>query len=78
MKMLSGPWKHGTEFFGMIADRDDVIDFASYELIHRFRAMARNVDANLAHDGDCFWSNGGGGSSARRMDIETITGIMAK
>ena len=73
MKMLGASRKHGTELFSVIADRDDVIDFLSDELINGFRAVAGNIDANFLHDRDCFRANSGG-ASASRKDLETITG----
>src|ERR1043166_1214208 len=38
----------------MIADRDDEIKRLGCELIHRFRAVARNIDPDLGHRGDRF------------------------
>ena len=69
--------EYRTELFGVIADRNDVIEFPSYKLINGFRAVTGNVDPDLDHDGDCFGPNSGG-PSASGIDLETITGLVAK
>lgn len=49
--------KHWAAFLGVVAHRQDVIERLAGEFIHALGAMARNVDAQLAHDCDRFGPN---------------------
>src|SRR5438132_956990 len=49
--------KHRTQFSGMVADRDNVIELLSGKVVYRLRALAGNVDADLAHHTDGFRSD---------------------
>ena len=42
--------KHRTTLLRVVADRQDVIEILSRELIHRLRAVRRNVDTDFLHD----------------------------
>lgn len=76
MQMLASAGENRAQFHSVIADRDDVIELLPRELINGLRPLAGNVDANLAHDDDCFRTNCGG-ASASRIHLETITGFVA-
>jgi hypothetical protein len=62
--------------FGVIANRKDVIEGLASKLVNVFGAVAGDVDAQFAHDGDCFGTNVAWvGSGAE--DFEAIASVVA-
>ena len=49
MNALGLPRKDGTAFLCLVTDRDHVVEFLSYELIHRLGPVVGDIDTNLAH-----------------------------
>ena len=76
--------KDRAAFLRVVADRDDHIEMLAVELIDVLRAMAADVDAQLAHGGDSFWPHdarlgagafhlvGFAGIMAQRTEIPTV------
>src|SRR5258706_15892663 len=64
-----------TAFPCVVADGEHVIKTLPRELIHRLRAMPRDVDPDLFHYGDGFESNLNRLRSGA-LDIETLAGIV--
>jgi hypothetical protein len=52
MQCLPGPWKHGTRFPGVVADRNDQIEGLIAKLFQRFALVGGDVDFQLAHRAD--------------------------
>jgi hypothetical protein len=52
-----GSGKERAVVFGVIANCEDVIELFALKLVHVLGTMGGNVDAQLAHDGDCFGAN---------------------
>jgi hypothetical protein len=49
MNALGLPRKKGTAFLCLVTDRDHVVEFLSYEPIHRLGPVAGDIDTDLAH-----------------------------
>lgn len=47
---LSGAGEDGAGFAGVVADGDDVVEMLAGEFVDRFRAVLRDIDADLAQD----------------------------
>ncbi len=52
-----GSGKEWAVVFGVIANCEDVIELFALKLVHVLGTVGGNVDAQLAHDGDCFGAN---------------------
>jgi hypothetical protein len=62
--------------FGVIANREDVIEGLALKFVNMLGAVAGDVDAQFAHDSDCFGTNMAGvGSGAE--DLESIARVVA-
>jgi hypothetical protein len=69
--------KNRAALFRVIANGQNVIEGLADELVNALRTVARDVDSQLSHDGDCFRSNMARfGPGAE--DFEAIAGIMAQ
>src|SRR5947209_2293156 len=75
MQSLRRAHENRAAFLGVVADRDDVIEPLTVELIHMLRAMAAYVDAQLTHGGYRFRPHSAG-LRAGALDLELIAGIM--
>lgn len=63
--------------FGVIANREDVIERLAEKFVNVLGTVAGDVDAELAHDGDCLWANVAWfGSGAR--DLEAMARVVAE
>jgi hypothetical protein len=49
MNALGLPRKDRTAFLCLVTDRDHVVEFLSYELIHRLGPVVGDIDTDLAH-----------------------------
>jgi hypothetical protein len=73
----NGSRKVGAAFLRVIANREDVIEVLAIKLVNMLGAMAGDVDAQLAHDGDRPRTNLAWlGSGA--PNFELIAGVMAE
>jgi len=50
-------WEDGAAFLGIVTNGENVVERLAGELVDAFRAMARDVDAQLSHGRDRFRSN---------------------
>src|SRR6476661_3642699 len=73
----AGAGEDRARFLGVAAHRNDILQIAPRELIHRLRAVAGYINTNLAHDGDRFQANSTG-LDASGKNIETISTRMAQ
>ena len=72
-----GSRKIGAAFLRVIANCENVIEGLALKLVNMFGAVAGNVDAQFAHDGDCFRTNVAWLCSGAR-DFEQIAGVVAE
>jgi len=69
------PGKHGTTFFGVIADGQDVVKSLAVEFIYLFGAVAGNINAQLAHYGNRLRADATRFSSSAE-DLETVSRVV--
>jgi hypothetical protein len=75
MNLPRGAGKNGAARFGIVANGDYVIKVLAGEGVNGFRAMVRNIDAQLLHHGNRLLPHSRGlGPGAE--NIETIAGVV--
>jgi hypothetical protein len=75
MQAVYLPREYGAGFLRVVANGDNEIERLAHEFIDRLGAMVRDIDADLAHDGNRFRTHVAG-LRAGREDHDAVAGVV--